>query len=159
MEAVQKGPARASRTGERLVWASICLALLVSIGYLLIARQRLGVGSLKLEPGSEVIPYVAATGYLVGGLLIPLRRRWLWIAGAVINALVMWMFFSMHSAEPDVLLSAGGLSTKILQAALEIALIALIVTEWRAAPAPKRAAAAGGGANPGPGGPPAPRAV
>jgi hypothetical protein len=39
---------------------------------------------------------------------------------------VMFAYFSMHQAEPNLLLSAGGLVSKILQIVLELTLIHLI---------------------------------
>jgi hypothetical protein len=61
-----------------------------------------------------------------------LRRRRLWIIGAAINALVMLAFFSAYLQRPTVLLSPGGLLSKTAQLLLELVLIYLIITDWRA---------------------------
>ena len=117
-------------TPIRVLWLAVALALVTSLAYLLMAWDVLGVGDLQPDEEGGVIVYVAAACYLIGGLLILVRRRWLWIAGAVINALVMLFLFMMYQDRPAVLLSPGGLASKAAQLALEAVLIYLIVTEW-----------------------------
>jgi hypothetical protein len=114
----------------RMLWLAVALALITALTYMLMAWNVLGVGDL--QPGEEggVIVYVAAASYLIGGLLILVRRRWLWITGAVINALIMLFFFMMYQDRPAVLLSPGGLASKAAQLSLESVLIYLIVTDW-----------------------------
>lgn len=107
-------------------WAS-ALALFTALSYLLIEAGIFGVGDLQAEEGASVIVFTAAACYALGGLLILLRRRWLWITGALINALLLLFFFSLYAERPAVLLSAGGLTSKGLQVMLELALIYLIV--------------------------------
>ena len=85
MVAVQQG--RASRVN--VLWLAVGLALLAALSYVLMGPGVLGVGDLDTSEAPAAITYVAAGGYLLGGLLILLRRRWLWIVGAVINALVV----------------------------------------------------------------------
>ncbi len=121
-------PLEAARPANNLIWAAVALALAAALSYLLMGQRVLGVGDLAVDDATAPIPYVAAGCYLVGGLLILLRWRWLWIVGAVINALVMLMFLSMYSARPAVMLSPGGLTSKVAQVLLEIALLYLIVT-------------------------------
>lgn len=112
---------------------SVVLALIAGIAYFLIDLDVLAVGNLQPseEPGGII--YVAAACYLIGGLLILARRRWLWIIGAVMNALVILFFFQMYQNRPEVLTSPGGLITKIVQILLEVTLIFLIVSDWRRA--------------------------
>lgn len=114
----------------RMLWLAVALALITALTYVLMAWDVLGVGDL--QPGEEggVIVYVAAACYLIGGLLILVRRRWLWITGAVINALIMLFFFMMYQDRPAVLLSPGGLASKAAQLALQGVLIYLIATDW-----------------------------
>jgi hypothetical protein len=71
----------------RVMWLAVVLALFAALSYLLIQLSMLGVGDLQTA-GGPAIALVAAGCYLVGGLLILVHRRWLWIVGAVINALV-----------------------------------------------------------------------
>lgn len=114
----------------RVMWLAVGLALLAATSYLLIQEGLLGVGDLQPSERPAAIVDVAAGGYLLGGLLILACRRWLWIAGAVINALVILFFILAYLSRPAVLFSPGGLVTKIAQLLLEVCLLALIVTGW-----------------------------
>lgn len=114
----------------RLVWLAVALALVAALAYLLIVWKILGVGDLQMAADGDTIVYIAAGGYLLGGLLILVRRRWLWIMGAVINALVMLFFFRLYQDRPSVMFSPGGIITKVPQLLLEATLIYLIVTDW-----------------------------
>lgn len=105
------------------------LAVIVAIGYVLIALGALSVGDLSSSEDGGNIVYVAAACYLVGGLLILTRKNWLLIIGVIINTMVMVMFFSMYSARPAVMFSPGGLTTKIAQLLLEAALLVLIMRQ------------------------------
>ncbi len=78
---------------NRVVWLCVALAVIAAITYVMMALDILSVGDLQLQEAPPSVAYVAAGGYLLGGLLILLRRRWLWIVGAVINALVILFFF------------------------------------------------------------------
>jgi hypothetical protein len=78
---------------NRVVWLCVALAVIAAIAYVMMALDILAVGDLQLQEAPPSVAYVAAGGYLLGGLLILLRRRWLWIVGAVINALVILFFF------------------------------------------------------------------
>lgn len=106
---------------------AVLFAWLAAGAYLLLAAGMLGTGGYRAEPGSEGIVLVAAAGYALGGLLVLARQRWLWIVGAIVNALVMAMFFGAYAGDPSILLSGGGLATKGAQLPLEAALIALIL--------------------------------
>ncbi|KPV54465.1 hypothetical protein SE17_03620 [Kouleothrix aurantiaca] len=117
----------------RLIWLSVVLALLVAEAYTLIGLNILGVGDLPSAERPAAVVYAAAGCYLLGGLLILLRRRWLWVAGLLINTLVMWIFFRAYAARPAVLFSSGGLITKAAQIMLELSLIALIIADRRSA--------------------------
>ncbi len=114
----------------QLIWLVMGAAVLTAVVYLLLGWDILGAGDLTAEEGPPGIIYVAAGSYLVGGLLILLRRRWLWIMGAVINALVLLFFFTLYAERPSVLLSPGGLFSKAAQILLEVGLIYLIVSDW-----------------------------
>lgn len=120
-------PRAASRTTGLALRLGVLSAWLAAAVYLLLAAGVLGTGGYQAEPGSEGIVVAAAVGYAVGGALVLLRRRWLWIVGAVVNALVMLMFFSAYASDPSVLLSGGGLATKLAQIPLEATLLVLIL--------------------------------
>lgn len=117
----------------REIWLAVALAVIAALAYLLIAAGLLGVGDLKVAQDGGTIVYVAAGCYLLGGLLILVYRRWLWMVGAVINLLVMLFFFQMYQDRPAVLFSPGGLISKAAQLLLEIFLLYLIVVDWRRA--------------------------
>ena len=111
--------------------AAVALAWLASLSYLLIQLRLLAVGDLQTAEVPAPIVLTAAACYLVGGLLILLRRRWLWAVGATVNALVMLFFFSGYLHRPSVLFSPGGLLSKSAQLLLEVALLLLIVWNWQ----------------------------
>ena len=120
---------RSSAGRMRLLWLAVALALFAALGYVLIQVGLLGVGDLQTAEAPPAIVYVAAGCYLLGGLLILLRWRWLWITGAVINALVILFFLMAYQARPAVLFSPGGIITKLAQLLLEVSLLYLI---WHA---------------------------
>jgi hypothetical protein len=123
-------PYKQERNELSVVWLVVGMALVTAVIYIMMDLNWLAVGDIGLDERPSGIIYVAAGSYLVGGLLILLRRRWLWVMVAVINALVMLFFFSMYQDRPAVLLSPGGIISKVAQILLEVGLIYLIVTDW-----------------------------
>jgi hypothetical protein len=120
-----------SPTQRRILWIAIGLAILTAVTYLLMVWNVLGVGDLQMDEKPAGIIYFAAGCYLVGGLLILLRNRWLLLFGAFINAMVILFFFNLYQDRPAVIFSPGGLISKIAQILLEIALIYVIVLVWK----------------------------
>lgn len=116
---------------RRVLWAAVRLAVFTAIAYVLMAWNVLGVGDLQMDEKPAGIIYFAAGCYLVGGLLILLRNRWLLLLGAFMNAMVILFFFSLYQNRPAVILSPGGLVSKASQILLEIALVAVIVLVWK----------------------------
>ena len=104
----------------------LVVALIAAIVYFLMGAGILHPGNLQSEGAASSIVYVIGAFYVVGGLLILAKKRWLWIVGAILNALVIIIFYAMYSNRPDVLLSVPGLVTKIAQILLEIGLVYLI---------------------------------
>lgn len=121
---------RKGTTHVWVMWLTVVLALLTAVAYVLIGFHILTVGDLQTSERPVTIIYVAASSYLVGGLLILAWRRWLWIASAVINAMVMLAFFNFYSERPAVLFSPGGLVSKAAQLLLEAGLLYLILADW-----------------------------
>jgi hypothetical protein len=117
----------------QVMWLAVGLALIAALSYVLIDLHVLAVGDLGADEMPSGIVYAAAGSYFLGGLLILLRRRWLWIIGAIINALVMLIFVSAYLQRPAVMFSPGGLASKAAQLLLEAGLITLIVSDWRRA--------------------------
>jgi hypothetical protein len=120
-----------SKNHIRLLWMAVGLALFTALSYVLIALNLLGVGDLQMDEKPAGIIFVAAGCYLLGGLLILLRNRWLLLFGAFINAMVILFFFSMYQGRPAVMFSPGGLVSKITQILLEVALLYVIAVFWR----------------------------
>jgi len=117
----------------RSTWIAVGLALVTALVYILIAQSVLGVGDLNVAEDGGAIIYVAAGCYLLGGLLILLRNRWLLLFGAFINAMVILFFFNMYQSRPEVILSPGGLVSKIAQILLEVALVYVLAVNWKKA--------------------------
>ena len=115
----------------RVMWTAVALALFTALSYLLMQFNILSVGDLEVGEKPAGIIYVAAGCYLLGGLLILLRNRWLLLFGAFINAMVILFFFNLYQDRPAVMFSPGGLVSKMAQIVLEITLIYVIATNWR----------------------------
>jgi len=122
----------------------LTLALLAALVYFLMGAGVLQPGDLQADEAPAGIAYFAGICYVVGGLLILARKRWLWVIGAVINALVIVMFIAAYAARPAVLFSLPGLATKSAQILLEMGLIYLIVTHKREKEAVRRLPRLGG---------------
>jgi hypothetical protein len=118
------------KVSQTVLWLAVALAICTAVAYVLIALGLLGVGDLQVAQDGGAIVYVAAGCYLLGGLLILPRRRWLWIIGFLINAMVIMFFFKLYQDRPAVIFSPGGLLTKIPQLLLELTLIYLILVDW-----------------------------
>ncbi len=116
-----------------ITWLAVGLAIFTALAYLLIAANVLGVGSPQVARDGGAIVYVAAGCYLLGGLLILLRNRWLLLFGLFINTLVILFFYSMYQGRPEVLLSPGGLFSKSAQILLEISLLLTLLVSRKKA--------------------------
>jgi hypothetical protein len=114
----------------RVTILAVGLALFTALTYVLIALKILGVGDPQAARDGGPIVFVAAGCYLLGGLLILLRNRWLLLFGAFINALVILFFFNMYQSRPEVILSPGGLVSKTAQVLLEILILLVLITNW-----------------------------
>ena len=115
----------------RIMWTAFVLALVASLSYVLMALNILGVGDLQADEKPAGIIFVAAGCYLLGGLLILILNRWLLLFGAFINAMVILFFYNMYQNRPAVMLSPGGLISKVAQILLELALLYGIVVFWK----------------------------
>jgi len=116
---------------SRFTWLAVGLALFTALTYLLIASNVLGVDDLQVARDGGSIIYVAVGCYLLGGLLILLRNRWLLIFGTFINFMVILFFFSMYQSRPEVMFSPGGIVSKLAEILLEISLLFVLVTNWK----------------------------
>ena len=111
---------------KRLMTACFILVLVAALGYGLMGIGVISPGDTGNGNAPPAFEWIMLVGYIVGGLLIFLRKRWLWITGACINAAVILGFIIMYAGKPSVMFSAPGLITKIPQILLEVGLIYLI---------------------------------
>jgi hypothetical protein len=116
---------------SRITWLAVGLALFTALIYILIAFNILGVGNPQVARDGGAIIYVAAGCYMFGGFLILLRNRWLLLFGAFINFMVILFFFSMYQTRLEVILSPGGIASKLAQILLEISLLLVLVSNWK----------------------------
>lgn len=107
--------------------ACMVLAFTAAVVYLLVGTHVVVIPRLGADEAPVAIWYVAAGGYLTGGLLILWKKRWLWTVGLVANALVISIFFLAYHRESAMMLSSAGLTTKMAQVSLEAGLIYLLV--------------------------------
>jgi len=110
-----------------LIITCTVLAFVAALVYFLTGAAILQPGNLQTDDAPEFMAYAAGACYIAGGLIILLRRRRLWITGAILNAGVIALFFAFYSQRPDVFLSIPGMLTKATQVLLEAGLIYLIV--------------------------------
>lgn len=109
--------------------ACLVLALISALAYILMINRVIEPGNLVEEEGPlSPALYFIPTGYIIGGILIFLKKRWLWMTGAFVNAFGIIVFYVTYANQPDVMWSAPGLIAKIAQIFLEAGLIYLIVT-------------------------------
>jgi len=108
--------------------ACLILALIAVVAYVLMGIGVIQPGDLQTDDTMPTFYYIIPVGYLIIGVLVLLKKRWLWITLAAFNAFTIVVFYAMYAGQPDVMFSAPGLITKIAQILLEIGLIYLIIT-------------------------------
>jgi hypothetical protein len=112
---------------KTVMYVSLGLALAAALVYFLMAAGVMHAADLTTTKNAPPgIVWAAGACYVIGGLVILRQKRTLWIAGAVINAIVIVFFYAKYATQPDVIVSAPGLITKIAQILLEAGLIYLI---------------------------------
>jgi hypothetical protein len=109
-----------------VMFACLILAWIAAAVYFLMGAGIVTVPALSSTDAPPGIVYIAAGCYLVGGLLILARRRWLWLVGLIMNTLVIVFFIMMYINKPAVMFSIAGMATKIPQLLIEIGLVYLI---------------------------------
>ncbi len=108
---------------------ALVLALVVALGYFLMGAGIIQAGDPGLNDGSygDTAPWgfdwIAGGVYVIAGLALILKKRWIPITLAVINIIPIAVFYFMWADRPDVLWSAPGLITKIAQVLLESGLV------------------------------------
>ncbi len=116
---------------KSIMLVCLALALISALIYVFLILGILKAG--ELTAGQEVPTgfYIVPASYVIGGLLIFLKKRWLWIAGTFLNAIPIVVFYAAYAGRPDIMLSAPGLISKTAQVMLEIGLVYLIVASRR----------------------------
>ena len=114
-------------TNKKVMLICVALALLAGLAYILTAIGVLSA-NINSDEAAPAIVYAAGACYIIGGLLILLKKRRGWLTGIVLNTLVIAIFIAFYYNETEVMFSAAGLVTKIPQILLEVGLIYLIFT-------------------------------
>ena len=116
---------------KAIILICLVMALISALIYVLMAVGIMLPGDLISDESLPAYFYIIPAGYVIGGFLILLKKRWLWITGATINAFTIIVFYTTYAGRADIMLSAPGLITKIAQVLMEVGLIYLIVTYKR----------------------------
>jgi hypothetical protein len=123
---------------KKVIWVCLILALAAALGYFLMGAGVIQAGDPQLvdaSSGSDApwgFDWITGGFYVVAGLALLLKKRWVIIALAVINIIPIAVFYFMWAGRPDVMWSAPGLITKIAQVLLEMGLIYLLVKSKKA---------------------------
>jgi|WetSurMetagenome_2_1015567.scaffolds.fasta_scaffold15855_2 hypothetical protein len=110
---------------RRVVWGCIAMALIAAITYVLLGVGVIHAGDLSGKDMPSFF-YVIPAAYVIMGVLILSRWRWIRIASAAVVALTILVFYVRYAGQPDVMWSAPGLITKIAQIFLLAGLIYLL---------------------------------
>ena len=117
----------------KIKWVLLVLALVAASGYLLMGIGVIQAADLTLDDAPPGFTWIAGVFYVIAGLLMFLKKRWIYTAFSVINVFVIAIFIFMWAGRTDVLFSLPGLMTKIPQILLEIGLIYLLLKSKSAA--------------------------
>lgn len=91
----------------------------------------IGLGVLTVVDGQATDPSMlgfgasAGAAFLLGAILLAeLDRRWLWIAGAVLQVFVIWGYFGV-APQRDPAFEMWGIVLRVIQVPLLVALVSL----------------------------------
>jgi hypothetical protein len=104
----------------------LVMALISALAYVLMWVGVLTPGELD-NGDMPAFYYIIPVAYIAIGILVFVKKRWVLITLACINAFTILVFYAMYTNQSDVMLSAPGLITKIAQILMEAGLIYLIV--------------------------------
>jgi len=109
-----------------IAWGTFVMALLAALAYILMGMGVIHPGNL--DDGSRPsFFYLIPAGYILMGVLVFFKWRWIRFASAALVALTIIVFYTKYAGQPDVMWSAPGLITKISQVLMLAGLIYLIV--------------------------------
>ena len=126
-------PSMAADTQDRLRSAAGTLAAVVAALYLIVGFEVVRVdGIADVEPGPAVPLVIAGVLFAaLAALLFVVRRRIVWVLGAALQVLVIVGYVAI-SSERDPAFEPWGLTIKVLELALLVALSALALRGSRA---------------------------
>jgi len=107
-------------------WGTFIMALIAAIAYILMGMGVLKAGNLT-DDAMPSFFYIIPTAYIIMGVCLFLRWRWVRIAEAVIVFFTIAVFYARYFDQPDVMWSAPGLITKLAQILMLAGLIYLLV--------------------------------
>ena len=112
---------------KKIMYISLALAMIAALGYFLMGINAIHAADLTQEDAPPGFVWIACAFYVISGLLLLQKKRWMLIALSIINVFPIAVFYLMWADRTDVMSSAPGLITKIAQILLEAGLIYLIV--------------------------------
>ncbi len=134
------GSGAGGRVRTQVRWAAAILALANAVVYALIGAGVLSVvnGAPGLRPGLIVFGVLAGGAFLLGAvLLMRFDRRVLWMVGAAFQAFAIAAYFNVAPQRVPPY-EVWGLSLKVAQAVLLVALLFLGITRTTSPAAPER---------------------
>lgn len=119
---------------KTISWVCLVLALVAALGYFLMGAGIIQAGDPVLNDASSSdttapwgFDWIAGGFYVIAGLALLLKKRWVPVTLAVINIIPIAGFYFMWADRPDVLWSAPGLITKVAQILLELGLVFYLI--------------------------------
>jgi hypothetical protein len=112
---------------KNVIGICLGLAVIAALGYILMGAGVIQAADLTLDDAPPGFTWIAGAFYVIAGLLLFWKKRWIAITLAVINIIPIAVFYIMWAGRTDVMFSAPGLITKIAQILLEIGLIYMVV--------------------------------
>lgn len=108
-----------------VVWGTFMMALVAALGYVLLGMGVLQAGNLT-DDAMPSFFYIIPAAYLLMGVFLFLRWRWIRILEAILVFMTIAVFYAKYISQPDVMWSAPGLITKIAQVLMLAGLIYLL---------------------------------
>jgi hypothetical protein len=101
------------------------MALVAAIGYILMNAGIIHPGNLQSDIELPM-GYILGLVYLIMGVLLLSRWRWIRIAEIIVLLITIVVFYASYADQPDVMWSAPGLITKIAQVLMLAGLVYLL---------------------------------
>ncbi len=119
-------PDREGKMYKLVVWGTLAMALVAALAYVLMGMGIIHPGNLA-DGSMPSFFYVIPAAYVIMGVLVLSRWRWVRITEAVVVIFTIGVFYAKYFNQPDVMWSAPGLITKIAQVLMLTGLIYLLV--------------------------------